>query len=323
MASAGRAPRIAITPGEPAGIGPDIVIRAFQEPRDFDGVVIADPEVLQSRAARLGLPLHTQAGDTRAGGRMTVLPVAAHAAVTPGVLDPGNADYVMQTLHAAVRGCLAGTFRSLVTGPVQKSVLDRAHAPFTGHTGFLRDACGAEDVVMLLVAGTFRVALATVHVPLAEVAGLITPERIDRKLRILSEGLRDVFGIERPRIAVAGLNPHAGEAGHLGREEIDVLEPVCRRWRADGAAVEGPLPADTIFQRAHDVDAILAMYHDQGLPVLKYAAFGKAANVTLGLPFLRTSVDHGTALDLAGTGAADAGSLVTALDTVVRLGARA
>ena len=323
--------RIAVTPGEPAGIGPDLVIEAFQAPRDFDGIVLADPDMLHRRAEQLGMPLRTEAGDTRGGGRMTVLPVATDAPVVPGVLAPGNADYVMRTLRAAVDGCLDGQFQALVTGPVQKSVLDRPGAPFTGHTDFLRDACGVEDVVMLLVADIpvadvpvadpFRVALATVHVPLSEVPGLITQERIDRKLRILTDGLRGWFGIEAPRVAVAGLNPHAGESGHLGREEIDVLEPVCRRWRDAGASVEGPLPADTIFQRANEVDAILAMYHDQGLPVLKHAAFGRAVNMTLGLPFPRTSVDHGTALDLAGTGTADSGSLIAALDLAATLAA--
>ncbi len=310
--------RIAITPGEPAGIGPDIVIDLFQEPRQFDAVVIADPDMLRARAALLGLPLDIDDRDTREPGRMTALAVPAPSPVTAGVLDAGNADYVLQTLRTAVDRCLAGEFDALVTGPVQKSVLDRADAGFTGHTGFLRDACGVEDVVMLLVAGSLRVALATTHVPLADVPGLITRERIDRKLRTLTDGLRSVFGIERPRIAVAGLNPHAGEAGHLGREEIDVLEPVCRQWREDGARIEGPLPADTIFQRGDAVDAILAMYHDQGLPVLKYVGFGAAVNVTLGLPFLRTSVDHGTALAIAGTGTADSGSLMTALDLAAR-----
>jgi len=322
VSGAGTGPRIAITPGEPAGIGPDIVIEAFQQARVFDGVVVADPDVLRGRAEQLGLPLVIQEHDTREAGRMTVLPLFADAPVAPGVLDATNADYVLRTLRTAVGGCLTGDFAALVTGPVQKSILDRNETPFTGHTGFLRDACGVEDVVMVLVGDALRVALATTHVPLAEVPALITPERIEGKLRILAEGLRCTFGIEAPRIAVAGLNPHAGEGGHLGREEVEVLEPVCRRWRAAGAAVEGPLPADTIFQRADDVDAILAMYHDQGLPVLKYASFGTAVNVTLGLPFPRTSVDHGTALDLAGTGSADAGSLTNALSTAVSIAAR-
>lgn len=322
MAGAATGPRIAITPGEPAGIGPDIVIEAFREARGFDAVVVADPDMLRRRAERLGFPLVIQEHDTREAGRMTVLPLAADAAVAPGVLEAGNADYVLRTLGTAVDGCLNGDFAALVTGPVQKSILDRNDAPFTGHTDFLRDACGVEDVVMMLVGDALRVALATTHVPLGEVPALITPERVDRKLRLLMDGLRSAFGIDPPRIAVAGLNPHAGEGGHLGREEVEVLEPVCRRWRAAGAAVEGPLPADTIFQRADAVDAILAMYHDQGLPVLKYASFGTAVNVTLGLPFTRTSVDHGTALDLAGTGSADAGSLTNALSMAVSIAAR-
>lgn len=322
MSGTGTGPRIAITPGEPAGIGPDIVIEAFQERRGFDGVVIADPDVLRGRAELLRLPLTIDEGDTRDPGRMTVLPLSTDSPVTPSVLERGNADYVLHTLRTAVAGCLAGDFAALVTGPVQKSVLDRSNAPFTGHTGFLREACGVEDVVMMLVGDSLRVALATTHVPLAAVPALITRERIERKLRILMDGLRSAFGIDAPRVAVAGLNPHAGEAGHLGREEVEVLEPVCRRWRAGGEAVEGPLPADTIFQHGNEVDAILAMYHDQGLPVLKYASFGTAVNVTLGLPFPRTSVDHGTALDLAGTGSADAGSLARALATAVDLAAR-
>ena len=323
MSGAGTGPRIAVTPGEPAGIGPDIVIEAFQEHRHFDGVVLADPEVLRERAEQLGLPLTIEAGDTRDAGRMTVLPLSVDAPVAPGVLEASNAEYVLRTLRTAVDRCLAGDFAALVTGPVQKSILDRSDAPFSGHTGFLRDACGVEDVVMMLVGDALRVALATTHVPLAAVPALITPGRIDRKLRILMDGLRTAFGIEAPRVAVAGLNPHAGESGHLGREETEVLEPVCRRWRAAGAVVEGPLPADTIFQRADEVDAILAMYHDQGLPVLKYASFGTAVNVTLGLPFPRTSVDHGTALDLAGKGSADAGSLVQALAMAISIAARA
>ena len=225
MSGAGTGPRIAVTPGEPAGIGPDIVIEAFQERRHFDGVVLADPEALRERAEQLRLPLTIEAGDTRDAGRMTVLPLSVDAPVAPGVLEASNAEYVLRTLRTAVDRCLAGDFAALVTGPVQKSILDRSDAPFRGHTGFLRDACGVEDVVMMLVGDALRVALATTHVPLAAVPALITPERIDRKLRILMDGLRTAFGIDAPRVAVAGLNPHAGESGHLGREETEVLEP--------------------------------------------------------------------------------------------------
>ena len=210
-------------------------------------------------------------------------------------------------------GCLHGDFDALVTGPVQKSVLNEAGIAFTGHTGFLRAACDVPDVLMLLAAGPLRVALVTDHAPLAAVPGLVTRTRLDRALRLLLDGLRDVFGIASPRIAVAGLNPHAGEGGWLGREEIDVIEPVCAAWRAAGACVTGPLSADTLFNRCGD-DAVLAMYHDQGLPALKQASFGRAVNVTLGLPFLRTSVDHGTALELAGTGRADVGSFRAAFE---------
>ena len=305
--------RVAVTPGEPAGIGPDIAIAAFQQPRGWDGVVFADPDVLAARAAQLGLPLQIETEATRAAGCMTVHPCRTAARVQPGRVQVRNAPYVLQTLEAAVEGCLGGTFDALVTGPVQKAVMNEAGIPFTGHTGFLRDACGVEDVLMLLATKALRVALVTDHVRLADVPGLVTKGRLHRALRLLTDGLRSSFGIEAPRIAVAGLNPHAGEGGWLGREEIDVIEPVCEAWRERGACVVGPVSADTIFNRHEEYDAVLAMYHDQGLPALKYAAFGDAVNVTLGLPFLRASVDHGTALELAGTGRADVGSLFAAL----------
>ncbi len=307
--------RIAVTPGEPAGIGPDVVIQAFQQPRRADAVVLADPDVLTARAKQLGLPLTIDEAATRAAGRMTVAPCPVAAPVAPGRLDPRNAAGVHNALDRAVAGCLHGDFDALVTGPVQKSVLNEAGIAFTGHTGFLRDACDVPDVLMLLAAGPLRVALVTDHAPLAAVPGLVTRTRLDRALRLLLDGLRDVFGIASPRIAVAGLNPHAGEGGWLGREEIDVIEPVCAAWRAAGACVTGPLSADTLFNRRGD-DAVLAMYHDQGLPALKQASFGRAVNVTLGLPFLRTSVDHGTALELAGTGRADVGSFQAAFELV-------
>ena len=305
--------RIAVTPGEPAGIGPDVVIQAFQQPRRADAVVLADQDVLTARAKQLGLPLTIDEADTRAAGRMTVAPCPVAAPVAPGRLDARNAGGVHDALDRAVAGCLHGDFDALVTGPVQKSVLNEAGIAFTGHTGFLHDACDVPDVLMLLAAGPLRVALVTDHAPLAAVPGLVTRTRLNRALRLLLDGLRDVFGIASPRIAVAGLNPHAGEGGWLGREEIDVIEPVCAAWRAAGACVIGPLSADTLFNRRGD-DAVLAMYHDQGLPALKQASFGRAVNVTLGLPFLRTSVDHGTALELAGTGRADVGSFRAAFE---------
>ena len=302
-----------MTPGEPAGIGPDIAIAAFQQPREWDAVVFADPDVLAARAAQLNLPLQIEMAPTREAGRMTVHPCRVAARVQPGRAAPRNAPYVLQTLETAVEGCLRGTFDALVTGPVQKAVMNEAGIPFTGHTGFLRQACAVEDVLMVLAAGALRVALVTDHVPLSAVPELLTKARLQRALELLTEGLRSTFGIEVPRIAVAGLNPHAGEGGWLGREEIDVIQPVCEAWREQGARVVGPLSADTIFNRREQDDAVLAMYHDQGLPVLKHAGFGQAVNVTLGLPFLRASVDHGTALELAGSGCADAGSLMAAL----------
>lgn len=305
------AKRIAVTPGEPAGIGPDVVIKAFQAPRRCDAVVLADPDILVARAERLGLPLTVGEADTRASGSMTVAPCRAPAPVVPGRLDVRNAGYVHATLAHAVAGCQAGEFDALVTGPVQKSVLNEAGITFSGHTGFLREASGVPDVLMLLAAGPRRVGLVTDHAPLKAVPGLITRSRLHRALRLLLDGLRNVFGIAVPRVAVAGLNPHAGEGGWLGREEIDVIEPVCAAWRAKGACVVGPLAADTIFNRRGQ-DAVLAMYHDQGLPALKQASFGRTVNITLGLPFLRTSVDHGTALELAGSGRAHAGSFSTA-----------
>ena len=307
-----------MTPGEPAGIGPDIAIEACQAPRRAIAVVLADPAMLAARAKRLGLPLVIDATDTRAAGRMTVAPHTAPAPVIPGRLEPRNGPYVRDTLAHGVEGCLRGEFDALVTGPVQKSVLNEAGIAFTGHTAFLREACAVEDVLMLLAAGARRVGLVTDHAPLKAVPGLITRPRLERALKLLTHGLRDAFGITAPRIAVAGLNPHAGEGGWLGREEIEVIEPVCAAWRAAGAKVVGPLAADTIFNRGDEDDAVLAMYHDQGLPAFKQASFGSAVNMTLGLPFPRVSVDHGTALDLAGSGGADAGSFRAAFDLASR-----
>ncbi len=310
--------RIAITPGEPAGIGPELVVRLAQRDRAAGWVAVADPGLLARAAQRLGLPL---ALDERVdaprceGGGLTVIPLPLAVTERPGELNARNADYVLSTLTRAGRGCLAGEFAALVTGPVQKSVINEAGHPFSGHTEFFRDLAGAEDVVMLLVAGELRVALATTHIPLARVPAAITAGRLERRLQILVDALHRQFHIEAPRVLVAGLNPHAGEGGHLGREEIEVIGPVCDAFRARGHRVTGPLPADTLFTPAclEGADAVLAMYHDQGLPVLKSRGFGSAVNVTLGLPFVRTSVDHGTALDLAGRGTADPGSFQAAL----------
>ena len=306
---------LAITPGEPAGIGPDLAVMLAQRERDSDWVALTDAETLRDRARRLGLPLKLTAKPTRRAGCLCLEPVPLAEPVELGALNPANAPAVIAALDRAVDGCLKGRFQALVTGPVQKSVINEAGIPFSGHTEFLRDRCGAADVLMLLATGGLRVALATTHLPLSEVPKAVTDALLESKLRLLLGGLKTHFGFTRPRILVTGLNPHAGEAGHLGREEIDVIDPVCARFRAQGEAVTGPLPADTAFtpNRLAVADAVLAMYHDQGLPVLKHAGFGEAVNITLGLPFIRTSVDHGTALDLAGTGKADCRSLEAAL----------
>ncbi len=313
--------RIAISSGEPAGIGPDLLVQLAQAPHADELVALADPGLLEARARLLNLPLqlrpydHGRAPRPQEAGSLTVLPIELAKPAEPGQLDVLNAPYVLELLRQGCRGCLAGDFQALVTAPVQKSVINEAGIAFSGHTEFLAEACQVEQVVMLLVADALRVALATTHLPLAAVPAAITPQRLDSVLRVLHRDLRDRFKLSAPRIAVLGLNPHAGESGHLGREEIEVITPVIEALRAEGMALAGPLPADTAFTpRILDAcDAVLAMYHDQGLPVLKYAGFGNAVNVTLGLPMVRTSVDHGTALNLAGRGGADPGSLGAAL----------
>ncbi|MBV1905955.1 MAG: 4-hydroxythreonine-4-phosphate dehydrogenase PdxA [Pseudomonadales bacterium] len=308
---------LAITAGEPAGIGPDLVVQLAQLERSAYIQVIADPEVLQQRASLLGLPLTllNEREITRSAGHLSVHPISVATSVVPGELNKQNAKYVLETLNAAIQGCLDGQYSALVTGPVQKSVINDAGVPFTGHTEYLAAACKVQHVVMLLVANNLRVALATVHIPLAEVSENITSEGLTRTLHILHAAMIKQFGITSPRILVTGLNPHAGESGYLGREEIDVIHPVCEALMQQGMNVVGPLPADTLFTPAvlEQGDVVLAMYHDQGLPVLKHQGFGKAVNITLGLPIIRTSVDHGTALDLAGTGQANVGSLNAAM----------
>ncbi|MEX0372000.1 4-hydroxythreonine-4-phosphate dehydrogenase PdxA [Spiribacter roseus] len=290
-------PRIAITPGEPAGIGPELVNALGDAFPDARLVAIGNPDQLQ------------------ASDHLEVLPVRPAAPVTPGQLDPRNADYVLETLRLAVEGCQQGRFQAMVTGPVHKGVINEAGHPFSGHTEYLAELTDAPMPVMMLAAGSLRVALATTHLPLRAVADAITPARLRTILRILDHDLRRFYAIERPHILVAGLNPHAGESGHMGREEIDTINPVLEVLRAAGLHLTGPLPADTLFTpaRLEGADAVLAMYHDQGLPVLKHVGFGHAVNITLGLPIIRTSVDHGTALDLAGQGVADPGSLHAAI----------
>ncbi len=321
-----RVPRLALTPGEPAGIGPDLTVRLAQERLDAELVAVADPDLLLARARTLGLPLRLldfrleRAGEPAPAGSLRVRPVALGTPAMPGRLDVRNAPYVLATLAAACDGCLAGTFDALVTGPVHKGVLNDAGIRFTGHTEFLAERCGAEPVMLLATPG-LRVALATTHLPLSQVSTAIDAPRLTRVIEILYGDLVRRFHIARPRILVCGLNPHAGEGGHLGREEIEVIAPVLSALRQRGWDLVGPLPADTAFvpERLHDADAVLAMYHDQGLPVLKHLGFGQAANITLGLPIVRTSVDHGTALDLAGTDRADLGSLRTAIAVAIEM----
>ena len=323
-------PRIAITPGEPAGIGPDILLAVAQGSWQAELVAVADPDLLQARAALLDLPLELLPLDLAAAprphtpGTLRLLPVALAAPCRPGQLDPRNAPYVVATLQQAVDGCLRGDFSAMVTAPVQKSVINDAGIPFSGHTEFLAAATGTPRVVMMLATPAMRVALATTHLPLAAVPAAITRELLLETLDILVRDLAGKFGLAQPRVAVLGLNPHAGEGGHMGREEIDTIIPVLEQLRARGMQLLGPLPADTAFNPKvlQQCDAVFAMYHDQGLPVLKYAGFGNAINITLGLPIVRTSVDHGTALDLAGSGKADAGSLAQALTHAIGMSGR-
>lgn len=321
-------PRIALTPGEPAGIGPDIVLAIAQQPWDAELIAICDPYLLRERATILGLKIDIQViegpqgePETHQPGTLKVYPVALNAPCTPGKLDPANASYVLYTLHAAVDACLAGRCHAMVTAPVQKSVINDAGIPFSGHTELLAEDTDTERVVMMLATDQMRVALATTHLPLKDVPAAITPELLEETLGILHNDLVTRFGLPAPRIAVLGLNPHAGEGGHLGTEELEIIIPTMEKLRTQGMDLQGPLPADTAFNPKvlDNCDAVFAMYHDQGLPVLKYAGFGQAVNVTLGLPIVRTSVDHGTALDLAGTGGADASSLQAALAMAIRM----
>ena len=315
--------RLAFTPGEPAGIGPDLALLYDQAAIEAEIVTIADPVVLQERAALLERP-YTFHPYGQPGPGACVLAVPAAAPVRPGHPAPANASYVLACLRRAVQGCLSGEFDAMVTGPVHKGVIADAGIPFTGHTEFLAAEAGVSDVVMMLVAGSLRVALVTTHLPLRDVPAAITAERLDSCLRIVGQALRADFGHARPRVIVLGLNPHAGEQGHMGREEIDILAPALARAAGSGVHWVGPVPADTAFVPSHlqGVDAVVAMYHDQGLPVLKAQGFGGGVNVTLGLPFVRTSVDHGTALDRAGKGTIDTGSLHEALLLAAQLGWR-
>ncbi|HEX4943817.1 MAG TPA: 4-hydroxythreonine-4-phosphate dehydrogenase PdxA [Usitatibacteraceae bacterium] len=318
-------PRIAITAGEPAGIGPDLC--AILAAKQFAAriVFVGDRGVIADRASRRGLAFHVPDYFAGATAPVSLLHVAAPAPVESGRLDPANGRHVLALLDRALDGCRTGEFAAMVTAPVQKSTINDAGVPFTGHTEYLAERTGTARVVMMLAGGGLRVALATTHLPLSAVPAAITREGLAATIRIVDRELRERFGIDRPRILVAGLNPHAGESGHMGREEIDVILPVLESLRREDIRAEGPLPADTLFTARvlAGADAVVAMYHDQGLPVLKYASFGHAVNVTLGLPVIRTSVDHGTALDLAGTGDVDAGSLEAAVALAIDLARRA
>ena len=324
-----RTPRLAFTPGEPAGIGPDLAVRIAQRRQAAQLVAVADPDLLRTRAAHLGLPLklveidYDSAPQALPAGTLGIETVASARPATPGAVDTANARYVLDTLDRATDLCRAAHCDGLVTGPVHKAVINDAGIPFSGHTGYLAHRCGSDEPVMMLATddGQLRVALATVHIPLAAVPAALTCAGLAHVLRVTDYGLRTRFGIARPRLLVAGLNPHAGENGYLGREEIDTITPVIEAERARGLDVVGPLPADTLFtpHRLAEADAVVAMYHDQGLPVIKHLGFGRTVNISLGLPIVRTSVDHGTALELAGGDGVDTGSLQAAIDTAIRM----
>tara|TARA_X000000950_G_scaffold251469_1_gene312883 strand:+ start:683 stop:1702 length:1020 start_codon:yes stop_codon:yes gene_type:complete len=320
--------RLAITPGEPAGIGPDLCVELAQQSRaDTQLIIVADSALMQQRAAILGQNLSLTEFDSAAAprsnqpGELFISPITASEPVLAGKLNPANSGYVLATLAQAANMALRNEVDAMVTAPVNKGAINDAGIAFTGHTEFLAEHCHSKLTVMMLATEGLRVALATTHLPLKDVADAITDDSLTEVLTILHADLQSKFGITKPRILVCGLNPHAGEAGHLGREEIEVLEPVLEKMRARGMDLKGPLPADTLFTDKYlrDADAVLAMYHDQGLPVLKFKGFGNAANITLGLPIIRTSVDHGTALELAGTGKADSGSLLTAITTATEM----
>ena len=318
--------RIVVCSGEPAGIGPDLTLQLAQRDWPCQLIIAADPALLRTRAQQLGYAVEFRPYDSaqlqpHVAGTVTLLPVAAAAPIVAGQLNVINARYVLNLLDRACDGCLSGEFAAMVTAPVQKSVINQAGIPFSGHTEYLAARNGAAMPVMMLATHHLRVALVTTHLPLSQVSAAITPATLATTLQILHHELHTRFGIATPRILVLGLNPHAGEAGYLGREEIEIITPVLNELRAQGMQLTGPVPADTAFtpHMLQATDAVLAMYHDQGLPVLKYAGFGNAVNITLGLPIIRTSVDHGTALDLAGSGKADVGSLAAALALAIQL----
>lgn len=321
--------RLALTTGEPAGIGPDLcLILASQTHWAAEIIALGDIEMLRARARSLKLPIRLRAytPEQEQGpcqrGELFVLHLPCRAGVTPGSLDSRNSAYVLELLQRATAGCQSGEFAGMITAPLHKGIINEAGVPFTGHTEYLAELTATPMPVMMLATNQLRVALATTHLPLNKVSAAITAPLLREVLKVLDQDLRTKFGLKQPRILVCGLNPHAGEGGYLGMEEIDVIIPSIKQLQQQGLHLTGPLPADTLFTPRHlqQADAVLAMYHDQGLPVLKYAGFGKAVNITLGLPIIRTSVDHGTALDLAGTGKAETGSLKAAIQMAIGLG---
>lgn len=319
--------RIAITPGEPAGVGPDIIVSLAQKSWPAELVVCADAELIAQRAKKLNLPIKlipydkNTAPKPQQAGTLTVADIKLAETVIPGELNEKNAEYVVETLSFASERNMEGEFSAIVTGPVNKEIINRGGISFSGHTEFFAQHANSPDVVMMLASDKMRVALVTTHLPLAYVAKAITRDRLKKVIQIIRSEMRLKFGIKDPRIIVCGLNPHAGEGGHLGREEIDVIIPVLEELREAGYDLQGPLPADTLFQEKYlnDADVVLSMFHDQGLPVLKYQGFGRSLNITLGLPYIRTSVDHGTALELAGTNQVDSGSFEVAINQALEL----
>jgi len=324
-------PRLAVTPGEPAGIGPDLIIQLAQQqsehPYQAELIIIADKAMMQSRAQQLKIPVtfsdYQKGSEAKINNvlEIKVLDIKCHDSVITGELNKNNAQYVLDTLSRATSGCLSGEFDAMVTAPLHKGIINDAGITFTGHTEFLAKLTKAPLPVMMLAANSLRVALATTHLPLKEVSNAITKNSLKQVIEILHHDLITKFGLKSPHILICGLNPHAGEGGHLGLEEIEIIEPVIETLKEKGMNLTGPLPADTLFTPKYleTADAVLAMYHDQGLPVLKHVGFGHAINVTLGLPIIRTSVDHGTALDLAGTGKASTGSLVAAFNAALEM----
>jgi|TARA_B110000879_G_scaffold118844_1_gene157912 4-hydroxythreonine-4-phosphate dehydrogenase len=317
-------PRIAITSGEPAGIGPDLCLMLAQQNIDADIIIIGDKDALAARAKQLNIDINLLPYDpknTQRNQSISVLHLPTTEKVIAGNLNVNNSQYVLNTLNTAIVGCQNNDFDAIVTAPVHKGIINEADIDFTGHTEYLADRTNTQQVVMMLVGGGLRVALATTHLPLSKVAKAITKKSLEKTIRILHADLIGKFNIKNPRILIAGLNPHAGEDGYLGGEEITTINPVLVSLRKEGMELIGALPADTLFTEHHlkNADAVLAMYHDQGLPVLKHASFGKGINITLGLPIIRTSVDHGTALDLAGTGNINIGSMLAAADLAIKL----